>query len=108
MDFTSIPIILISCYLFGEIFKICFKKKKTIYKLVPLLVTIFGGLLSILIYYTEQSLLNVNNVYDALLIGFISGASSTGTNQIIKQIFISNKQESETDHPIDDDQSDMY
>ena len=32
-------------------------------------------------------ILNVSNVYEAIFIGIVSGAASTGSNQIIKQIF---------------------
>ena len=39
-----------------------------------------------LIYFTAPELVNAGNVYEALVIGFVSGAGSTGTNQIIKQL----------------------
>ena len=45
MDFTSVPIILVSCYLFGELFKFVFRKHEEVFKLIPILVTILGGLL---------------------------------------------------------------
>lgn len=88
MKYTSLPIILLVSYLIGEVFKILFKKNTKFYKLIPVIVTISGGLCSILIYYTNpEMLLNASNVWLALQIGLISGASATGTNQIIKQIF---------------------
>ena len=34
---------------------------------------------------------NVDNIWIALGIGIVSGAASTGTNQIIKQIFVKNE-----------------
>lgn len=73
----------------GEIFKVVFKKKKQLFKLIPILLSFIGGLMGIVIYYTnKESILNVSNIYDALLIGIVSGASATGTNQIIKQLFV--------------------
>ena len=87
MDFTSVPIILVSCYLFGELFKFVFRKHEEVFKLIPILVTILGGLFGLLIYFTNKELLNVSNVYNAILVGFISGGSSTTTNQIIKKLF---------------------
>lgn len=46
-----------------------------------------GGVLGILIYITDKELIfNVNSIWIALGIGIVSGISSTGTNQIIKQI----------------------
>ena len=35
----------------------------------------------------NRGILNVENIWIALGIGIVSGASSTGANQIIKQIF---------------------
>lgn len=88
MDFTSVPIIVVCCYIVGEIYKVLFKNKQEAYKLIPILVAILGGLLGILIYFTNpEMILNADNVWIALGIGTVSGASSTGTNQIIKQIF---------------------
>ena len=88
MEFTSIPIIVILCYLIGEIYKFLFKNKQDLYKLIPITLACFGGLLGLLIYLTNpEIMLNVTNVWSALGIGIVSGVSSTGTNQIIKQIF---------------------
>lgn len=92
MNFTSIPIIVICCYMIGEIYKICFKQKKEAYNLIPILVSLFGGLLGIVIYYTApEMILDAKNGWVAFGIGIISGASATSTNQIIKQLFISKK-----------------
>ena len=49
---------------------------------------IIGGILGILIYYTNPEVISdANNVWIALGIGIASGVSSTYTNKIIKQIF---------------------
>ena len=88
MDFTSVPIIVICCYMIGEIYKVLFNEKKEVYKLIPILVAMSGGLLGILIYVTNKEMIfNVDNIWMALEIGIVSGASSTSVNQIIKQIF---------------------
>jgi len=88
MDFTSVPIIVVCCYIIGEIYKFLLKNKKEAYKLIPLLVTVFGGVLGILIYFTAPDLIfNADNLWIAFGVGMVSGVSSTGTNQIIKQLF---------------------
>lgn len=88
MDYSSLPIIVILCYLICEIYKILFKEKQEKYKYIPLLSSVCGGLLGILIYYTDKQIIfNVNSVWIALSIGIVSGASSTGANQIIKKLF---------------------
>ena len=94
MDFTSVPIIVVCCYIIGEIYKFLFRKKQEAYKLIPILLTISGGILGILIYLTnKEMMMNASNIWIALGIGIISGASSTGTNQIIKQLFHKEKEE---------------
>lgn len=88
MEITSIPIIVILCYLIGEIYKILFKTKQELYKLIPIILACIGGVIGVLIYITNpEIMLNVTNIWDSLVIGIASGVSSTGTNQIIKQIF---------------------
>ena len=44
-------------------------------------------------YLDDASLLGTSNIYVAIEIGIISGASATGTNQIIKQVFNKNNKE---------------
>ena len=88
MNNSSIPLIVILSYMIAEIYKVLLKRHKELYKLIPILVSLFGGLLGILIYLTNKELINASNIYSALEIGIISGASATTTNQIIKQIFL--------------------
>ena len=87
MDFASIPIIVVCSYIVGEIYKVIFRKKSKAYKLIPILVALFGGAFGLLIYYTEPNIMfNVDNLYSALLIGIVSGFTSTGANQVVKQL----------------------
>ena len=47
-----------------------------------------GGVLGIVIYLTTpEEIFDVSNFWQAMFIGIISGASSTGANQILKQLF---------------------
>ncbi len=82
---TVVPFIVVSCYLVGEMYKILFRKR--LHKLTPLIVSIFGALLGAIMFLFTPQIIGVNNIYDSILLGIISGTSSTGTNQIIKQIF---------------------
>ena len=87
MECISVPIIVLICYMIGEVYKVVLKNKQEMYKLIPILVAIFGGVMGVLVFYTHPvSIFNVNNLWDALLIGIMSGFSSTGTNQVIKQL----------------------
>ena len=84
MELQTISVIVLLCYIAGEIYKVIFKKRQNLYKLIPILVTLLGGLLGILIYLTEPTMIEAKNIYYALEMGLISGASSTGVNQIVK------------------------
>ena len=92
MENVGIPIIVIICYMIAEVYKLIFKNKDT-YKIIPIITTLTGGVIGVIIYYTNPSvLLNPSDMWTALLLGFISGAGSTGTNQIIKQLFKSSEE----------------
>lgn len=96
MNYEGIPIIIVLCYIVGELYKVIFKNKQDLYKLIPIILSIVGGILGVIIYKSEPSMmLNIDNVYAALLLGIISGASSTGANQIVKQVFM--KEENKND-----------
>lgn len=87
MEHIGIPVIIILCYMIGEIYKIIFKKKESLYKLIPILVSSIGGILGMIMYKTNKEMIPfANNIWVALEIGIMSGATSTGTNQILKQI----------------------
>ena len=88
MEYASVPSILIICYLVGEVYKVLVKRNKEKYKFIPVLVSIVGGILAVVFYYTyPEMILNATNPIVALIIGVASGAASTGSNQIIKQLF---------------------
>lgn len=88
MENTCVPIIIIICYIIGEIYKVVFKNKEKLFCLLPMVVSIIGGIIGIIIFLTNKEMIGfVSNIWRALEIGIISGASSTGANQIIKQIF---------------------
>lgn len=87
MNIAYVPIIVVCCYVIGEIYKLIFKKVDSTYRFIPIVTIVAGGLLAALIYFTAPELVNAENVYEALVIGFVSGGGSTGANQIIKQLF---------------------
>ncbi|MBQ8292405.1 MAG: phage holin family protein [Bacilli bacterium] len=83
----GVILIVVGCYMLGEIYKLVFPKDQT-KRLIPIVLAVFGAILGVIIYYIDKSkLLNVDSILTAILVGVISGTSSTGANQIIKQIF---------------------
>ena len=92
MDIISIPVIVIICYVIGELIKVVFKNK--INKNIPIIVTTIGGILGVLIYLTNRELLmGIDIIYSSIVIGLISGSSSTGTNELIKKVFKEGKKD---------------
>lgn len=88
MEYTGVPIIVVCCYIFGEIFNIIFKKNKDMKKIKSIILSIIGAGFGVIIYYTNPEMVfNADNIWTALLIGIISGASSSGANILIQQIF---------------------
>ena len=86
MDFIYVPVITLVCYLIGEIYKVVFKRKEDLYKLIPVFVTLLGGLLGLGVYYLDKSYLEVTSIVSVLEIGLVSGAASTGLHQVLKQL----------------------
>ena len=86
MEYIEIAIVVI-CYLTAEMFKILFKEKMKAYRLIPILVGFLGGLIGVIVYCINPEIIDAKNVLEATLIGIVSGLASTGSNQIIKQIF---------------------
>ena len=95
MNLTTIPFIVLASYIGGELFKVIVKNKTGLNRLISLIPSLLGCLLAVVIYLDEPSILGTSNIYVAMEIGIISGASATGTNQMIKQIFMKNTNNNE-------------
>ncbi len=64
------------------------KKKTELYRYIPILLSILGGMLGLCIYFTNPEMIfDAENMWIALGIGMVSGVSATGANQIIKQLY---------------------
>lgn len=96
MNFTAVPIIVICCYLCGEIYKAILRNHTNAYRFIPLVTSVLGGILGVVIFLTNpEVILDAPNIWIALGVGIVSGASATGANQIIKQIFQQTNEDTE-------------
>ena len=94
MNLTGIPIIVIFCYIVGELYKILFRKKEEVFKYIPIVLAAIGGAVGIVMFHTNPEIIaSADNVWVSFGIGVSSGVSATGTNQIIKQLFSSEKKD---------------
>ena len=86
MESFAIVGVVIICYVIGEIYKSLVNFKKEKYKYIPVIVMVCGGLIGLICYLVDKSILmNANNVIDAIVIGISSGSVSVSSNQVIKQ-----------------------
>lgn len=86
------PAIVVICYIVGEVFKLVFMKKTKLYKGIPILVGLVGGVIGVVTYVVNPTIIGTPpNVLCAAAIGIISGLASTGSHQVIKQILKENK-----------------
>ena len=92
MSYITIPAIVVICYIVGEVFKLVFMKKTKLYKGIPILVGLVGGVIGVVTYTLNPAIIgSPPNVLCAAAIGIISGLASTGSHQVIKQILKENK-----------------
>lgn len=85
MDFTqlgTVVAIVVICYLIGMGAKqIAFVKDNYI----PVIVGVAGGILGVVGMYVISDF-PANDILNAIAVGIVSGLSSTGANQIYKQV----------------------
>jgi hypothetical protein len=86
MNYSGVPIIVALSYIAGELYKAMIKDEEH-KRLIPVLMAIVGAVLSIAIYYSAPEIMAVDTIWDAIMVGIVSGESATGANQIIKQLF---------------------
>lgn len=85
LNYAAIPAIVVICYLIGLICKAGIPSEK-IDKFIPIVVGVAGLVLGVVAFLFIPNILTVDNVYDAAAIGIVSGFTSTGVNQIYKQL----------------------
>lgn len=84
-DFIAIPAIVVICWFIGMTIK-TLGTSEMADRLIPVIVGLTGGVLGVIIFITNPGLIAVDNVYNAIATGIVSGLSSTGIDQIVKQL----------------------
>ena len=98
---ATVACITVCCYLIGIAVKVYGK----IDKWIPVIVGAVGAVLGVVGMYTIKEF-PAQDVLNAIAIGIASGLSSTGINQITKQLSQTSEQDAEYIYPdeIDDDE----
>lgn len=84
---ATVPIIVGAVYGIVEFLKtLWLNKSEKLKELIPVIASVLGGLLGILVFFVEPTLLPTATWYGALITGIASGLSSVGVNQVFKQL----------------------
>ena len=86
MNYITLPVIAALSYMLCEIYKAIFKSENA-KKIIPTVSALVGAVIGVIMFITTPEAIGCEHAWDAILIGCTSGASATGTNQIIKQLF---------------------
>lgn len=86
MENLGIPTVaafVVICYCIGFALK---KSEKFIDNYIPIVMLLLGAVLGFSSYFIAPDLIKASDVFTAIAIGFMSGLTATGVNQVYKQI----------------------
>lgn len=87
MEIICVPVIVAIVYVLIEAYKKWIAKGREKWvSVIPLIATVLGGILGVVLFYIAPQIIIASNVWLALVVGLCSGLSATGTNQIFKQL----------------------
>lgn len=83
MDIISAPILMLIISLVTLLLKVTFENNQKFLTFIPLIAGILGIILGILVFYLATTILPVDNVFNAIIMGLFSGMSAIGSVQMI-------------------------
>lgn len=83
---TAIPSITVIVYTVIELLKYLVKNSEKFKIFIPIIAGGLGAAVATAVFFISPSLMGFTNIFDAVLIGIVSGLAATGTNQIFKQL----------------------
>lgn len=83
-EFVAFPAIVVICYLVGIGLKAF--NNENFDRFIPVICGLLGAVLGVTMYFTIPNFIPADNWAVAIAIGIVSGLSSTGVNQIYKQL----------------------
>lgn len=85
-DFYYVPLIAGLCFSFIEMLKRTFKNNKKLKNAYPLISTIFGALLGVIIFVLDPFVMQTDSMFTCIFMGMTSGLSATGGNEMVQRI----------------------
>jgi len=80
---SSITVIV---YTVIEMLKYFTKNNKKFKVFIPIIAGVLGAAIATTVYFLSPTLMGFQNLFDAIIVGLVSGLAATGTNQIFKQL----------------------
>lgn len=80
---SSITVIV---YTIIEILKYFTKNNEKFKAVIPIIAGVLGAAIATTVYFLSPTLMGFQSLFDAIIIGLVSGLAATGTNQIFKQL----------------------
>jgi hypothetical protein len=82
----SVPVIVSIVYGCVDLYKQIINGKEKLMRLIPIIAALLGAIIGVVTFYVYPSVLVVENIWQAIIIGGASGLTATGANQVFKQL----------------------
>ena len=86
IDITTIPALAAIVYTVIDITKTAMGGDEKFKRFIPLIACILGAICGVVAFYFVPGVMGTQNLLVAIILGAASGLSSTGTNQVVKQL----------------------
>ena len=86
VEIATIPAIAAVVYTLMDIAKTAMGGDQKFSRFIPLIACILGAVSGVVCFYFIPGVLETENILVAIVIGAASGLSSTGANQVVKQL----------------------
>ena len=92
-EVTIIPALAAIVYTIIDIVKTAMGGDEKFRRFIPLIACILGAVSGVVAFYCVPGVMETQNLLVAIVLGAASGLSATGTNQVVKQLTNTTKEE---------------
>ena len=92
-EITTIPALAAIVYTIIDIVKTAMGGDEKFRRFIPLIACILGSVSGVVAFYCVPGVMETQNLLVAIVLGAASGLSATGTNQVVKQLTNTTKEE---------------
>ena len=92
-EIATIPALAAIVYTIIDIVKTAMGGDEKFKRFIPLIACVLGAVCGVIAFYFVPAVMGTENLLVAIILGSASGLSATGTNQAVKQLTKSTKEE---------------